>query len=66
MSNRDPFGNDFDKRFDDMWDRHDKIFERADKAFDHPVRTFLIAAGIWLVGFIIVVAVIAFFVSLFI
>lgn len=53
MSSRDPFGDDFDKRFDKMWDRHDKIFNTADKGLDaferHPVRTMLGAGLVVLV-----------------
>jgi hypothetical protein len=40
---KDLFDDDFDARFDKMWERHDKML-------DHPVRTFL---GVGLVALVL-------------
>jgi hypothetical protein len=58
FNGRDPFD-----RFDDHFDR---ILNMQEKVVAHPVRSALVVISIWLVAFIIVCAVIAFFVSLFI
>ena len=38
---RDPFGPDFDKRFNKAEARFDKQFDRMDNMMDHPVRSFV-------------------------
>ena len=55
------FDDDFDARFDKMWDRHEKVMSAA---FDHPVRTALLTLGLYALYFAILVGIVAFFVWL--